>query len=183
MTTERKIKIGRQTAVISFLLGTCIFGLYLLTSSTDLLFIGYIFIVLMGPINIGILISMLVKVDKDNKKKLLTTSGLMLLNIPVMLFYCWVAILLLDTMRITFTNSTQSNLTNIVIVGCGGGQIDKLEIGESKTVWVEITGDCSISVYYLLNRQQKKESVAEYVTSNMGQKIKHNIGGQNSEHF
>jgi hypothetical protein len=62
----------------------------------------------------------------------------MLLNIPVILFYCWVAIILLDTMRITFTNSTQTTLTNINIVGCGGGHIDKLEVGESKTVWVDI---------------------------------------------
>jgi hypothetical protein len=185
MTTERHIKLGRQTALISFLLGTAIFGLYFLTSSFELLFIGYGFIALTGIINIGILISMLVKAnkDKDDRKKLLATCGLMLLNIPVLLFYCWVAIILLDTMRITFTNSTQTTLTNINIVGCGGGHIDKLEIGQSKTVWVDITGDCSISVDYLSNGQKKEESVAGYVTSSMGQKMKHNIGGQNEEQF
>ena len=185
MTTERHIKLGRQTATISFLLGTGIFGLYFLTSSFELLFVGYGFIALTGIINIGILISILVKgiKEKDNRKKLFTTCGYMLLNIPVILFYCWVAIILLDTMRITFTNSTQTTLTNINIVGCGGGHIDKLEIGESETVWVDITGDCSISVDYLSNGQQKEESVAGYVTSSMGQKMKHNIGGQNAEQF
>jgi hypothetical protein len=185
MTTERNIKLGRQTALISFLLGSGIFGIYFLTSSFELLFLGYGFIALTGLINIGILISILVNAnkDKDNRKKLLATCGLMLLNIPVMLFYCWVAIILLDTMRITFTNSTQTTLTNINIVGCGGGHIDKLEVGESETVWVDITGDCSINVDYLSNGQQKKESVAGYVTSSMGQKMKHNIGGQNEEQF
>lgn len=185
MTTERHIKLGRQTALISFLLGTGIFGLYFLTSSFELLFIGYGFIALTGLTNIGILISILLKAnkDKDNRKKLLTTCGLMLLNIPVMLFYCWVAIILLDTMRITCTNSTQTTLTNINIVGCGGGHIDKLEVGESETVWVDITGDCSININYLCNGQEKKESVAGYVTSSMGQKMKHNIGGQNEEQF
>jgi hypothetical protein len=185
MTTERHIKIGRQTALISFLLGTGIFGLYFLTSSFELLFVSYGFIALTGLINIGILISILVKAnkDKDNRKKLLTPAGLMLLNIPVMLFYCWVAIILLDTMRITFTNSTQTTLSNINIVGCGGGHIDKLEIGESETVWIDITGDCSIDIHYLSNGQKREESVAGYVTNSMGQKMKHNIGGQNEEQF
>jgi hypothetical protein len=185
MTTERNIKLGRQTALISFLLGSGIFGIYFLTSSFELLFVGYGFIALTGLINLGILISVLVKAnkDKDNRKKLLTTCGLMMLNIPIMLFYCWVAIILLGTMRITFTNSTQTTLTNINIVGCGGGQIDKLEVGESETVWVDITGDCSINIDYLANGQRKEESVAGYVTSSMGQKMKHNIGGQNEEQF
>jgi hypothetical protein len=185
MTTERHIKLGRQTALISFVLGTGIFGLYFLTSSFELLFLGYAFIALTGLINVGVLISILVKAnkDKDNRTKLFTTCGLMLLNIPVMLFYCWVAIILLNTMRITFTNSTQTILTNINIVGCGGGHIDKLEIGESETVWVDIIGDCSINIDYLSNGQKKEESVAGYVTNSMGQKIKHNIGGQNEEQF
>ena len=167
------------------MLGTGIFGVYFLTSSFELLFVGYGFIALTALINLGILNSILVKVikNKDNRKKLLTTCGLMLLNIPVMLFYCWVAIILLNTMRITFTNSTQTTLTNINIVGCGGGHIDKLEAGESKTVWVDITGDCSINIDYLSNGQQKEESVAGYVTNSMGQKMKHNIGGQNKEQF
>jgi hypothetical protein len=185
MTTERHIKLGQQTALISFLLGTVIFGLYFLTSSFELLFVGYGFIALTGLINIGILISILLKANKDieNRKKLLTTSGLMLLNIPLMLFYCWVAIVLLDTMRITFANSTQTTLSNINIVGCGGGHIDQLEAGQSKTVWVDITGDCSINIDYLSNGQQKNESVAGYVTSSMGQKMTYNIGGQNKEPF
>jgi hypothetical protein len=159
MTTERHIILGRQIALISFLLGTGIFGLYFLTSSFELLFIGYGFIALTGLINVGVLISILVKAnkDKENRTKLLKTCGLMLLNIPVMSFYCWVAIILLNTMRITFSNSTQTTLKNINIVGCGGGHIYKLESGESKTIWVDITGDCSINIDYLSNGQKKKK--------------------------
>lgn len=185
MTTERHIKLGRQTALISFLLGTGIFGIYFLTSTFELLFIGYGFIALTGLTNVGILISILVKANKDkaNRKKMLTTCGLMLLNIPVMLFYCWIAIIMLNTMRITFTNSTQTTLTNINSIGCGGGHIDKLEVGESETIWVDITGDCSININYVSNGKRMEESVAAYVTSNMGQKMNHNIGGQNEEQF
>lgn len=65
MTTERHIKLGRQTTLTSFLLGTAIFGLYFLTSSFELLFLGYGFIALTGLINVGILISILVKANKD----------------------------------------------------------------------------------------------------------------------
>ncbi|WP_158727981.1 MULTISPECIES: hypothetical protein [unclassified Flavobacterium] len=85
-------------------------------------------------------------------------------------------------MRINFTNTTQTTLTKINIVGCGGGKIDKLEVGESKTVWVEIPRDCSISIEYLSNGQRKKENVSGYATSSMGQKMKHAIG-KNKDHF
>lgn len=185
MKTERYIKLGRQTALISLFLGTCIFGLYFLTSTFELLIIGYVFIAVTGLLNVILLIAIIIKAykDKENRKKLIKTSGLMLLNIPVMLFYCWITIILLDTMRITFTNSTHKTLTNINIVGCGGGHIDKLEIGDSKTVWVNITGDCSIDVVYVSDKQKKVENVAAYVTSSMGQKMKHKIGGQNEKQF
>ncbi len=185
MTTERHIKLGRQTALISFLLGTGIFGLYFLTSSFELLFVGYGFIALTGLINFGVLISILLKAkkNKDNRKKLLTTCGLMLLNIPLMLFYCWVVIILLNTMRITFTNSTTSILTDINIIGCETEHIDELEARQSKTVWVGITGDCTINIDYLSDGHRKEDNVAGYVTSSMGQKMKHNIGGLNEQKF
>jgi len=185
MTTEQHIKLGRQTALITFLVGTVIFGLYFLTSSFELLLAGYGYIVLAGLINIGILIVILLKANKEkaNRKKLLTTCRLMLLNIPVMLFYCWFTIILLNLMRITITNSTETTLTDINIIGCESERIDKLEAGQSEIVWVNITGDCAINIDYLSNGQRKQESVAGYVTNNMGQKIKHNIGGQNEIQF
>lgn len=185
MTTQQHIKIGLLTALITFLLGTGIFGLYFLTSSSDLLFLGYGFIVLTGLINLAILVAILFRANKDreNRKRLLNTSGLMFINIPVMLVYCWGAIILLGTMRITFTNDTGTQLTDIKIVGCGGGHIDKLESGESKTVWVTITGDCSIYLDYLSNGQRKEEIVASYVTSSMGQKVNYKIDGKDKDIF
>ena len=86
-------------------------------------------------------------------------------------------------MRITFTNSTQTTLTDINIVGGETEHLDKLEVGQTKTVWVGITGDCSINIDYLSNGQRKRENVAGYVTSSNGQKMNHNIGGQNEEIF
>lgn len=100
-----------------------------------------------------------------------------------MVFYCWIAIILIDTLRITFTNTTETILNDIKIIGCGGGHIDKLEVGESKTIWVRITGDCSIFINYLSNGQRKEETVAGYVTTSMGQKVKFKIGGNKEAFF
>jgi hypothetical protein len=185
MKSEKHIKLGQQTAITSFMLGTGIFGLYFATSFDGLLFVGYIFILLTGLINIGIIISILLKAnkDKENRRELLKTCVVMLLNIPVMNFYCWVTIILTNTMRITLTNLTKTTLTNIKIFGCETKHIDKLEVGQRKTVWVGITGDCSVNIDYLTNEQRKIESVASYVTNNMGQKMEYNIGGQNEEEF
>ena len=84
-------------------------------------------------------------------------------------------------MRITFINSTDNLLTDINIVGCEDEHISELKPNESKTVWVGITGDCSISLEYLENGKLKKETVAGYVTSGMGQKIKHEIDGKDKD--
>lgn len=81
-------------------------------------------------------------------------------------------------MRITFNNDTGTKINDINIDGCGGGQIESLEAGESETVWVEITGDCSIKINYLINGKRKVETVAGYVTSGMGQKLNHKINGK-----
>ncbi|WP_224995134.1 hypothetical protein, partial [Cesiribacter sp. SM1] len=178
MRTERHIRLGRLTAIISFLLGTIIFGLYYLTSSSDLLFIGYGYILVAGLVNIVVIALLLNRVRKDqiNRKGLLRTSGIMLLNIPVMLLYCWIAFILLNTMRITFTNPTQTEVSDIKVMGCSTGYIDKLRAGESRNVWVDISGDCTISISYHLDGERKEEIVVGYVTNSMGQKIEHRIG-------
>ena len=185
MTSDHYIKIGKQTALVTSLIGTGIFCIYFQTDSFALLVWGYIFILLAGIINLGIFISILLKAykDKNNRKHLLTTGGIMLLNIPLAMIYFLGVSFLLDTMRITFTNATQETLTDINITGCSTKHIDKLEPGHNKTVWVGISGDCTIAIDYLQNKARKEASVMGYVTVSMGQKIKYNIGGRNDELF
>lgn len=100
-----------------------------------------------------------------------------------MILYCWIVIILLNTMRITFTNSTKATLTNINIVGGGGGHIDKLEVGESETVWIKIISEGSINIEYISNGKAIKENDVVYITNNIGQKMKYNIGGQKKKIF
>lgn len=98
-----------------------------------------------------------------------------------MLVFMYVAMILIGTMRITFTNSTQNTLTIINIIGCETKHIDELKPNESKTVWVGITGDCSIYLEYLENGEIKKETVVGYATNGGGQKLKHKIDGKDKD--
>jgi len=183
MTSEKYIKLGKGTALISFIIGTLIFGLYFITSNGELLFIGYGFIILAGIFNLIVMFVILAKSksDSENRTGLLKATRLMLINLPIMFIFIWFALILVGNMRITFTNSTQNKLTDIKIVGCETEYISELKPNESKTVWVEITGDCSITLEYLENGALKKETVAGYVTSGMGQKMKHKIDGKDKE--
>ena len=183
MKAEKYITLGKLTALISFLIGAFIFGGYFLTSNSDSLFIGYGFIVLAGITNLVILIAIVVKSNSDstNRKRLLKTGEFMLLNLPIMFVFIWISMIVIGNMRITFTNATDNNLSDIKIFGCETEYISELKPNESKTVWVEITGDCSITLEYLENGIKKTETVAGYVTNGMGQKMKHKIDGKDKD--
>jgi hypothetical protein len=52
-----------------------------------------------------------------------------------------------------------------------------LKNGESESVWIDINGDCSISLSYIdVNGKLEIETVIGYVCSGMGQKIVYSIG-------
>ncbi len=175
---EKLIKIARLTALISFVTGTVIFALYFFTSNFILLGVGYCYIALAGLTNLFVLMLILNAAAKNKQhiKKLLMQAGLMLVNIPMMLAYCWATMVLLDTMRITFTNATNRALTDIHLTGCEAKQIADLEPGEAKTIWVGIKGDCSITIDYLVKGERKKEMVVGYVTHGNGEKMQHQLG-------
>lgn len=181
MTTQQYITFGRRTALISFLLGTIILGIYLLTFSFELLFIGYGFIIIIGLINLKVFIDLLIAInnDKKAKKKLLKTCGQMLLNIPIMLLYCWITTIVMNTAQVTFTNTTKTNLTDIEITGCETKLIKNLDKEKSKTVWIKIKRDCHININYLIDSQKKEEIVIGYLCENMGQRLNYKIGNQN----
>jgi len=97
MTSEQYIKLGKRTALVSFILGTVVFGLFILTFAENLFLLGYGFIVLTGLINIVVLVAILIIAikDKEERKRLLITCGIILLNIPVLLIYCWIIMTLI----------------------------------------------------------------------------------------
>ncbi len=181
MTVPTISNRARIVSLITSIIGTGIFFSYYFTDAFPLLFLGLGFIVLAGIINLIFIISVARQLSKtSNRIQLYFTIGLMLLNIPIMVLYCWMTITLLNTMRITFINETSNSLTDIRIFGCEEKHIDKLEPKESKVVWVGITGDCSVNIEFKKNGKQESENVTGYTTNDMGQRITHKIGWENS---
>ena len=178
MTTQRLIKISRWTAFLSFLIGTIIFLVYFFADIWQMLFIGYGFIFIAGILNI-ILISLIHShwtKQKSDRKILLKTGLIILLNIPVAVFYFGMTFILLNTIRLTLTNPSDSSLTNIDIKGCEDKKIRELKPGESEEVWVHINGDCQIKISYRTNGVFKSEVAFGYATNNGGQKAEYKIG-------
>jgi hypothetical protein len=178
MNATRLILIGRLTALLSFLLGTGILLAYYQTNSPFLIQLGLTYIALAALVNIAILITIVGKSTKDepNRKTLLRVAATMSLNIPVILVYCWFVLYLTGFERITLQNSTDAELTNLHLVGCEEKQIEKLGIGQHKTIWVKIPNDCTVSLQYTINGQQKEDVVVGYSTPGMGGKTDYEIG-------
>jgi uncharacterized membrane protein len=178
MTSQFLIKFGQRTALISFLGGALILGLYYFTAKDSSLFIGYIYILTAALINLALLARILLKafVAKPQERKLYYTVGIMLLNIPAALLMFWFVNILLSTMRVTVINSTSQDISEITIEGCEKRNINSIEAGESKTVWIKIPGDCGIYMSYKQGIDYKKESVSGYLSGGMGGKMTHNIG-------
>lgn len=89
MTTEQYIKLGKLTTIVSFIAGTIIFILELLNvyvcPSSNFFSYGYLSFEIILLINITILILLIIRMikDKQNRKKLIYTSLLMLINVPI----------------------------------------------------------------------------------------------------
>jgi hypothetical protein len=90
----------------------------------------------------------------------LKTVGLMALAIPVALLYAQIMIVLMSHARITFKNTTGGDISLIKVAGCDQKEIQELENGESKTIWIKIPVDCSVEIEYDVNGIPKKETVA-----------------------
>lgn len=142
-----------------------------------MLYIGMYYITGAFLINLFVVKLILFKAsyDKANRKKLLKTIGLMLLNIPIAAFYCWVVVMALNTLRIKFTNQTTATVTEIKIEGCQQKYIPKLKQGESKTLWIRIKGDCHVKMEYLANGERKTATVVGYTTNLQGRKMEYII--------
>jgi hypothetical protein len=182
MKQKRINEIGTWAAILSFLIGTIFLLIFYLSGSANIAFTAYLFVLIAGILNLGILLTLIVKsiTDKENRKSYLRTSGVMLLNIPIVIMYFYFVMVLINTMRIEFINETGKQITAIKISGCEPKTIDKLDLNESETSWVGITGDCSINIEYNINIEgrTKTENVFGYVTSFMGQKATYRIGNQ-----
>ncbi|MFV0417991.1 MAG: hypothetical protein ACK5KT_04545 [Dysgonomonas sp.] len=173
--------VAKLTALLTFLLGTVIFLLFYFLDASSFLFVGFLYIIFAVIINLIVLIYVIVKVKKDtsNKSSAYKSYAIMFLNIPAAFLYCSFSIIILNTMRITLNNTTDTNLTNIIIDGCEKKLIGGLDKGESKTIWISINNDCSVQIQYLLNGKEMRASVIDYTTIMNGHKMTYDIVSYN----
>ncbi|MDC8107137.1 hypothetical protein MTQ00_21865 [Chryseobacterium sp. B21-037] len=174
MTADYLIKIGKITGLVSFLLGTFFFGLCFWKPETIMVLFVIGIAIIINMIVLGLILA---KEIKEANKKLLKTAGFVSMNIIVLLLYCWIIIILINMIRVTLTNSGTSILTDLNISGCEVENIDKLEVGDSKTVWIDIPHDCSVTITYLCNKNIRTDTIVGYGTNNGGGEIlKYKIG-------
>jgi hypothetical protein len=100
----------------------------------------------------------------------------MLANIPIALIYCYLVLILMNTIRLTLVNASNTKLTDLNITGCESKTIPELNAGEEKEVWIGIYGDCHIDISYNKGGQVLKETAVGYCTNNGGEKVKYEIG-------
>jgi hypothetical protein len=178
MNSIKLISNAKTTALITFIGGTIIVLLFYLSNGAELGMLGLLYTAIMVIINLVVLSRLLLLSYRHNIKRylVLKTTGLMLLNIPIFILYCWIGITLLNTVRITFVNSTQAEIDDLKITGCEEKYIPKLSSGQSKTVWISIPHDCGVEISYKLNGQTKEEEITGYVTNEGGYIMTFKIG-------
>jgi len=178
MTSQLLKKIGKKTALASFTGGSLILLLYYFTANDNFIFGGLFYIIVAGLVNLVLLIIILTKALKSKPREtgLFYAAGILLLNIPAALLMLWFGGLLLNTMRITITNPTTQDISEVIIEGCEKKVINLLKAGESTTVWIKIPGECAILMSYTQGTIQKREVVIGYLSRHSGGKATHTIG-------
>jgi len=179
--TTNRINLAKKTSILSFGFGTFLLLLYYFFQNDTILFIGYVYVALITIANLIVLLRLLKPLINDSQNRIRTIFAIciMISNIPVLLLYVFFVLYLLNTLRITFVNSTNRTLSNLTIYGCTDTYtIESLNPKEENTVWIELDGDCEIDISYFNKNDsiRKIENVEGYISAFMGQKKNYYIG-------
>lgn len=171
-------RLARITALLTFLIATIIFAAYYFTGDLGYGFLGYFFLIFAVIANFIILFIIKLKPHEDQYFiKINRSVGLMFLNVPIAILYMIAGLYLTGVIRITLENNTGQDIQHISIIGCEQKQFELLENGESETVWIDINGDCAISMSYEDgNGNTQEEILVGYATGGMGGPLRHTIG-------
>ncbi len=94
-TMKDLITFGKFISIISFIIGTTLFSLYLyFNNSNDISSIGFYFVVTALILNSLLLTVFVVAliINSKHREELLKTCGMILLNIPIAIFYFYIVI-------------------------------------------------------------------------------------------
>jgi hypothetical protein len=105
-------------------------------------------------------------------------TGVVAINLPVATVYIYFVMMLMTTARITFENATGHDISAVSIGGCLNQELGEFKAGESKTVWVKVKNDCSLVLFYKIDREPKLETPFAYLTQNNGMIATYKIGSK-----
>jgi hypothetical protein len=171
-------KFGIKLALGLFGVGTILLIFFYLNPSPKIAFTGYtytVIAVLVSWVYVAILLFNLL-MKKISPKNTLRTIGVVLLNIPMGAIYFYIVLILLSHARITFTNKTGFDISYMRIEGCETEEIRNLENGESKTVWIKVSGACKLDIEYEVGGEKRHETVAGHLTNPSGVKATYQVG-------
>lgn len=160
--------------VLPIVIGSLIFWIYFYYPNRKLEELGVLTILISTPLCIiGIVMTLVFKITNKNdvtaRKKSNWSILLLLINIPLSFFYVWFALYLNDTERIIIINDTENDISNIYIFGTGDVDlINKIEKGDSKTVWINMKKEGSIQMIYNENGERKIHYIKGYTGPGMG---------------
>jgi hypothetical protein len=174
----KEISFAKKLSIGLFTIGTIILLVFAATLSALVGIIRYVYTGFAVLIGMFYLIMVVRNILRKEVKFLIgiKSIGILAINIPIVVFYFYVVTVLVNTARITFENTTGRDLTSIKIFGCEGSEIELLEAGKSKTIWIEISHDCSLEIQYETDGQNKREVVAGYLTTSNGIIATYKIG-------
>jgi hypothetical protein len=143
-------QVAIWTAILSFAIGSGFFLTYTLSDSADIAFYGYFYILVAGIINLIVLVLLISRliIDKDKRKKYMISTGILLANIPIAIFYFYFVMVMMNTMRINFVNDSTNLISEAKIEGCQTKSLGDIKLVISELCWISIPNDCSIKIKY-----------------------------------
>ena len=85
-----------------------------------------------------------IKRNLSQRKNYFKTIAIMLINIPIVIVYLCIAIPMVDyirnTIELTLVNNTEKPILEISAANCDTKTIEKLDVQESKTLYINIKG-------------------------------------------
>lgn len=174
------LKIATRISIAFFTIGTLLMTIYYFTMSDVVALIGYSYTgiaVLVGMIYL-ILVGFRIFSKKIDGGTGFWCAAVVLLNLPVAALYLYFVMTLMTTARITFENATGRDISAVSIGGCASEELGELKTGESKTVWVKIKSDCSLVLFYKIDREPILETPFAYLSHNTGMIATYKIGNK-----
>lgn len=171
-------QLATRISLCFFAVGTLLMVTYYFTMSEVVAFIGYSYtgLALLGGMIYFILVGFRAFSKKISARTALLCSAIVFVNLPIAALYFYFVMTLMTTARITFENATGHDISAVSIGGCKSEELGELKTGESKTVWVKIKSDCSLVLFYKIDREPKLETPFASLTHNAGMITTYKIG-------